>query len=444
MLIGMTTLVQAATTAIRSRLAGWLLVGVVLLALASALVPAVPAYPAGLLVWLAAAALGGRLAGAQRWQVRAMFVLGLLGLLAGLAGGADGRYLIQALEANQLVIAMLMGVSFLRLVTATDLDRPEPLPRGPAALIRTLVGGHLIGAVINFSTVMIIGDRLSAERGHLTPLQGMVVARAFSTAAFWSPFFAAMGITLVSAPEARLGTLVLVGIPLALLGLAQTAWDISRHPEAASTDGYPMHAGALWLPLLLAILVIIGHRLWPHLSVLTLVTLLSLIFALGWVLARQGRTGLTRAVAHVQTGLPRMGGEVSLFLAAAVLAAGVAALLDSFGIQVTLTRFGAVEAFVVLLIMVALAIVGMHPVTTVALVGSLLAPVVDDHNLLAMVFLMSWSLGVALSPFSGIQLALKSRYGVGTRALARLNWRYALYILVLDFLALWLYNLWAG
>jgi len=69
-------------------------------------------------------------------------------------------------------------------------------------------------------------------------------------------------------------------------------------------------------------------------------------------------------------------------------------------------------------------------------------PAIDDPNLLGLVFLMSWSLGVALSPFSGIQLALQSRYGVSARALLRLNRLYAPLVLVIDFLALHAYQLW--
>ena len=77
-----------------------------------------------------------------------------------------------------------------------------------------------------------------------------------------------------------------------------------------------------------------------------------------------------------------------------------------------------------------------------ALAGSLLMPAVDDPSLLGLVFLMSWSLGVALSPFSGIQLALQSRYGVSARALMRLNLSYAPVVLGIDFIALHAYQLW--
>ena len=259
----MTTSTVTATRPLwRTVSAGWTLAGVIALALAAALFDPWPAWPAGLLVWLAAALLLGSLKGAQRRQVRAMFALGLIGLTVGLLRGADLRYLLQALGANQTVIAMLMGVSFLRLVSGGDSDGPDTRPVGKAALIRTLIGGHLIGSVINMSTITIIGDRLS-RAGKLSPLQGLVILRGFSTAAFWSPFFAAMGIALISAPGAHMATLVSVGLPAAVLALAYSAWQIHRHPEAAETVAYPLHLGSLWLPLMLALLVMVGHQLWP-------------------------------------------------------------------------------------------------------------------------------------------------------------------------------------
>ncbi|PTY38861.1 hypothetical protein BGP77_10245 [Saccharospirillum sp. MSK14-1] len=417
------------------------MVGVIFLAITAALYDAWPAWSAGALVWFAALLLLGSLKGPQRWQVRAMFATGVIGLCLGLLRGADWLYLRQALDANQTVIAMLMGVSFLRLVGSAPVDGSDDRPTGKSALIRTLLGGHLIGSVINMSTIAILGDRLS-QAGRLSALQALVILRGFSTAAFWSPFFAAMGIALISAPGAHLATLVTVGLPAAAAALAFTVWQISRHPEVDHTLGYPMHLGSLWLPMLLAVLVMAAHRWWPDVSVLTLVTMIAVLFAPLWVTLRQGRAGVGATLDHIQLGLPRLGGEVSLFLAAAVMAAGVAATLASFNVEVRFEHFGANQAFAVLVIMIGLAMIGMHPVTTVALAGSLLMPAIDDPNLLGLVFLMSWSLGVALSPFSGIQLALQSRYGVSARTLLRLNRLYAPTVLAIDFIALHAYQLW--
>ncbi|MHA7880594.1 MAG: hypothetical protein ACX931_12430 [Saccharospirillum sp.] len=427
----------------RVTLAGWLLLSVVVAAVLAVLVPAVPAAIAGGLIWLVAILLkGGGIRGAQRIQVVVMVTVGGLGLVAGLLNGADSRHLMRALEANQMVIAMLIGVSFLRLVTAREVDAGESLPTGRGALLSTLAGPHLFGAVINMSSLFIVGDRLSRQQP-LTTLQALIMSRAFSLCAHWSPFFAAMGVALVSAPGAQLSTLATVGVPLSLVLLGYVYWDLSRAPDVDQLTGYPLNLRSLWLPLLLAVLVMASHQLWPEVPVLTLVTLIAVLVALFWSVLSHGVTGVYHSIAHVQTALPRQGNEVMLFLGAAVLGAGVAALLDSFDIQLSFATFGAHQAFLVLLIMVALAMLGMHPVTSVTLVGSLLAPVVDDPNLLALVFLMTWAFGAGISPFSGLQLSLISRYHVNAMALSRRNWRYALVVLAADYLALQLYVGWS-
>jgi hypothetical protein len=44
---------------------------------------------------------------------------------------------------------------------------------------------------------------------------------------------------------------------------------------------------------------------------------------------------------------------------------------------------------------------------------------VEDPNLLALVFLMTWAFGTGMSPFSGIQLSLISRYQIDAMAMLR-------------------------
>lgn len=420
-------------------LSGLVLLSILPLSILAALTDQLPGYMAGIPAWLALALLLPRQSHGQKAQRVALLALGILALLLSLIiGGSDSGYLLKALEANQMIVSMLVAVSFLRLVTVSGLERDEQLPPGPRALNGTLYGGHLIGSVINMSSVMILGDRLSAKRP-LTPLQGLILLRSFSNCAVWSPFFAAMGVVLISAPGSSLATLVTFGAPVALLGLLLSSWQIARHPEAAITPGYPLHLGALWIPTFLAVLVMIAHHLWPEVSVITLVTILSLLFTLLWLPVKRGNKAPSLLAQHVRHGLPRLGGEVTLFVAAAVLAAGIGALLLSLNIRLAPEHFGLTAAYVTLVVLVALAMIGMHPVTSAVLAGSILMPSVDDPNLLGITLLLSWSLGVGLSPFSGVQISLQSRYGIGAMTLLKMNRFYAPAMFTIAFATLAIY-----
>lgn len=420
-------------------LSGYLLIGMALAAVLNAFFSVLPGYLIGVPVWISALLLWPRLKSAQRKQTAVLLLTGAPLLLFGTVYGDDPQYLLKALEANYLVLAMLVGVSFLRLVAMQGVHSDEQLPRGRTALWQTLLGAHLIGSVINISSVLIVGDRLSA-RQPLQPVQALVLLRSFSICAFWSPFFAAMGLTLVSAPGAELKTLVLFGLPVALAGLLFSMWEVARAPAVEQARGYPMHLKALWMPLVLAVLVVICHEIWPAISVLTLVTLISILFAVSWLLLRQKRQGGRRLLNHIHEGLPGLAGEVMLFLAAAVLAAGVASSLNAFDLALAPEHYGALEACITLLVLILLAFAGMHPVTSVVLVGSILAPSVSDPNLLGLTMLMGWALGVGLSPLSGVQLSLRARYSIPAVQLMRLNRLYAPVMLLVCWAMLWLFT----
>ncbi|WP_369854458.1 hypothetical protein [Candidatus Thalassolituus haligoni] len=413
--------------------AGLLLLFALLLVLANALVVNFPAWMAGVPLWVATLLLAPQIKVAQRKQIGVLLLVGAAGLVFAGWSGSGGRYLLKAVEGNQMLLAMLIGVSFLRLVALAGITASEQLPRGQRALQQTLLSTHLFASVLNISAALIVGDRLRHARNNqpLQPEQGVVLLRAFSTCAFWSPFFAAMGLTLLSAPGSQLATLVLFGLPLALAALLFSAWEISRNPEAENALGYPLQWSSLWMPLVLAVLVIISHLIWSELAVLTLVTLIAMVFSFIWLALTRGIKGLNDVGQYITVGLPGLCSEIALFLGAAVLAAGVSATMNTLDISVAPEHFGALEACITLVILIVVAVAGMHPVTSVVLAGSLLATSVTDPNLLGLTLLMGWAVGVGLSPLSGIQLTLQARFGMSARAMMWANRYYALLIVPL-------------
>lgn len=422
--------------------AGWLLLAAILLSVASGIGLGVPRVLPGGAFWAAGLLLARRVSGLQRTQTLAMFAVGAAGLVyAWLSGGV--AQLDKALSANQALLAMLAAVSFLRLISLPEVDAGEPDPRGRAALWRTLLGVHLFGSVINLSAVMILGDRQTRRRA-MTPLQASVLSRGFALASHWSPFFAAMGIALSNAPGAQLLTLSSVGLPLAALGLLVAGWQLSRWPDAVDYIGYPMHFGALWIPALLALLVLGMHRALPAVPILSLISAMALGLTASVLLLRYGAAAITRFVGHVQAGLPRMSGELTLFLAAGVLAAGIASAVQSSGWTLDLLEFGATEASLLLLLMVAVSAAGVHPVISIATAHGILAPLAPDPNLMGITYLMTWAAGVSSSPFSGMHLAMHGRFGIDSRGFLRWNGRFTLFMLMVDIGVLHLYQAWQG
>lgn len=421
------------------RLSGYCLLATLVLTLMASLVWPQLAFIAGACAWFAAGRLFRAVQPMQQVQVVVLLVLGGAGLIYGLVQTGNLNWWLQAVTSNLGLLSMLLAVSFLRLVALSNLSAQEQLPRGPKALWRTLFGVHLFGSVINFSAPVIMADRLVAEQP-LSRIQSLVLARGFTLAALWSPFFASMGIVLVSAPGASLWKLMPVGLAVALVALLIAGWRLLQHPEAATTSGYPMHSQALFLPLFLAASVLILHLINQELAVLTLVALTALLLTLVLLVWRHGWLTIKYLRQHTEQALPGMSGETLLFLSAGVLAAGLGAAMQAAEFSLQLTSFGPWEAWLLLVVLVGISALGIHPLITIAAAGSLFAPWVDDPNLLALVFLMTWAMGLSLSPLSGTHLAMQGRYGIASYQFTRWNVGYIALLLLVQLLALYAYS----
>lgn len=425
----------------RRRLAGCLILFAMLAVAAGLLRLPISPVVAGVGYWSATWLLWPGLSRRNRLQALVLLLVGGVCLAVSAGLGAE-MSITRLLSSNSSLLSMLVAVSFLSLVSRPDDEKEASLPRGPGAVASTLGAVHLFGSVINLSSVFIIGDRL-ARRHTVSREQAIVLIRGFTAAAFWSPFFAAMAVSLSVAPEARLATLWRVSMPLAFCSLLLTGWQLSRQKPSEENalvkdfTGYPLHASGLMLPGLLAAAVLALHQWRPELSILAVITLLTPALTL-LILTLTRRKTVVSIAGLVNGRLPQMGNELALFLAAGVLAYGLENLLSSWGGSLPLEHFGAAEACLTYLAIVLLSLCGIHPIVCIALAGSVWAPLDPDHTLLALVFLSSWAVGTATGPLSGINLAFQGRYGIDSFAIMRWNSSYLVLMSGCVMVAIWL------
>ena len=425
----------------RDALAGILLT----LMIAASVAPGVSLLPAGLLGWTAALLLSYRLGGRQRIESAWPLGLGAAGIAWGTLHDTPPS-LTQVLAGNQGLVSLLAAVSFLRLVTRPEAaNRDAPPPRGRKALWRTLIGVHLFGAVINLSTVVILGDRMTTH-GRLGKRRALALSRGFAAAAFWSPFFSAMAAALTYAPGARLGIVVLAGLPMAALSLGLTAREIDPENSTLGAPfvGYPMNFGALWIPGLLVAIVLTVHALIPRWSILAIIALSAPLLTVVIHGVREGCNAWPPLKNHIEHGLASTVNELALFLAAGVLAAGLISLTGQLANWLPFDRFGPSQAGLLLLVMVGIAALGVHPIISIAACGVWLAPLHPEPNLLAITLLMAWAIGVPANPLSGLHLMMQGRYGIDGYAFLRWNAGYVLKCLGAAVLMLHLYGLLLG
>ncbi len=414
-------------------LSGWVLAAMVALAITHGLVPSFPSWPAGVCAWLAGALLLRFTRNTQKALLAALIGLGGLAIIFAVSRGAVPEW-IHLLDANVPLLAMIASVSFLRLVAgapgASGPDGAE-LPVGRRAFRHTAFSVAFLGSFINISAPILIGDRLAVE-GRLSRFTSQSITRVFSGCSAWSPFFGGMAVVLTYVSGAGLLSVMLAGLPFALIGLTVVIVEaqLRYREELAVFRGYPISVSSLWVPVVLAISVAIGSTIWPAVSILFIIAIAALSVSIVVLSVRTAPAKAARTVSnHIRHGLPGMVGELLLFLGAGFLAVGLTAIVETGVIGLPMDQFTAPVAGALLAGIVAVSALGLHPVIAVAAVTPMLAPLNPSPVLLAVTYLYGWSLGTCASPLSGTHLIFQGRYGTPSFRAAMWNWPYVLLML---------------
>lgn len=381
----------------------------------------------GVAFWLAITLLWRDLPTRNRRQVGALAAIGAALLVISRALYGQTLAWDQVLDGNTFVVAMLVGVSFIGLI-----NRRSPSPgtriRGGRGVITTWLSVHLLGAILNLSSVFLIGDQLKRSDGLRLP-QLLTLNRGLSSAAFWSPFFAAMGVAMGLAPQLDFAVVLAAGVPLAALSGVLTRLELARRFDLEHVEGISLSPHDLLMPVGLALLVLGFHYgLTPELSIVSIITFLLPATALAANLPRGLVLTSKRMVQHTRERLPAMRGEISLFLAAGLFTQGLSTFIDAAtgGQWVLFEHFGAGQAMLSYLAIVASAVIGLHPIIGISTLASLLNLDSANQTLVGMVALSAWAVGTATGPLSGINLSLQGRYGISGGVMMRHNLVYAL------------------
>ena len=366
-------------------------------------------------IWLTALAAIAILSKRSRRQSIALISIGITGIVY--ARWHDASIPWEALlHSNTTLLAMLIAVSFLALVAApTPTSRQRKLPTGNKGLASTLLANHLFGAVINVSSVIVIGERLKRYRNIDLPLAS-VLSLSFGLASLWSPFFAAMAYTLVLVPNMNLLMVMVIGAPTTLLGLTIIYWVNRKHNTG--TYGYPVKGRSFFIPSVLAILVIIGHEVWPYISIPIIIIFAASILVLAVLILEKRIQDIHQ---HCLTRLAKFNNEAAIFLSAGVFSTGVGLFVDTLSWHLPFTGYGALEASLTLIMGMLAARMGVHAIIIMALFNPLIQPLNPSPNLLAATYLAIWGLGMTFNPVSGTLLTMQGQFNLHGNQLARHN-----------------------
>lgn len=352
-----------------------------------------------------------------------LLVLSLIAFLYSYSNGFNIDF-SRAILVNQYLLTLLIGVGFLRLIATPKNEKVKKLPVGKKAFFKTYLGIHLFGSVINLSSLILVADKLY-KKSNLTNLQVVVLTRAFSTDAFWSPFFVAFAAAMTYAPNLSTSTILFTGLILTFIAFFITYFEVIKKYDVSTFKGYPIHFETLYLPFMLAIMVLITNYYYPEKKVILLIATFS--FALTFFILPV-KVGLLKSFKklsnHINEELPRMKNELALFLVAGMFGVSISTILIGLDIGFPFEKFDGFSASVLLFVLMFLSFIGIHPIISISILGSFANEL--NHTLLAAAFLMSWSITVATSPFSGLNLTMQARYDLKAIDIFKINIPYAI------------------
>ena len=189
-----------------------------------------------------------------------------------------------------------------------------------------------------------------------------------------------------------------------------------------------MQTDSLWIPAVLGSSVIIGHQLWPEISILVMISAAAILLTSGFLLAKSNQETTQQFYQHVRDSAPLKSRELGLFLGAGLLSVGAQAVFASFSDFHPFTSVSGVLLSILLAGGLGLSIVGVHPVVTISIIGPFLLPLEGDPNMIAVFFLCMWSLGTVASPFSGTNVIIRSQFGASGGELFRWNIGYVMFM----------------
>ncbi|WP_460525372.1 hypothetical protein [Conyzicola nivalis] len=364
--------------------------------------------------------------GAPRLIAVALTVSGLAALAV---GAADGRRpsLTDLLSVNQDLVGMLAAVSFLRLLSLGG-ETPRGRSSGVAAVTRTALVVHGLGSVINISAVAMAGDRL-ARAAPLRMADAMLLTRAYAAGAFWSPFWVAAAAAVSYAPGADAAVTIGLGLAVAVVVLLISMVDVYRAfgDDRSRYQGYPLTWAILRIPLALVVFVLAVHLSMPAVPIPRVVLIGSLVVALAGVLVSFGRRGFALLATHATAGLSGLRSETTLFVAAGVLTVGLQTLVPMIDVLLPVDGYGVWVAWASVIVMVVLAVVGIHPIVSLALVAVVVMPLEPDPTLFVLAATIGWGTAAAVGPTSGILMHVSARFGLDGLTLA---WRNAPFFVI--------------
>lgn len=369
-----------------------------------------------------------------------MFISG--GVLTAIKGqGLDAA--AQGITANLPLLTLLVLVPLLSIPLKMGgffdsilvyLKRYENHPRKMFAGITTVL--FFLGPILNIGAIRIVHELMKDLRLNATFLSKAYLV-GFSSTILWSPYYAAVGITLLYL-HVSIADYMSYGFGIAVLFLftGNVLFGFWLKKQNLGTDAQqrgdisPIHRKKIKLLafLILSLMIItVAAESVTHWSMLVLVSLLALVFPALWGLF-SSQWGLMKEhlIDYRDKSVPIMNNEIIMYISAGFFGQALKGTSFGQGINEFMTGLAQISfllfALLILVTMIVVTFIGIHQVVIVTVLATQMDPqmIGTSKEILAMVIMVAWAASSIISPVNPINLLVsglvkKSSIEVGIR-----------------------------
>ncbi|KKM10075.1 hypothetical protein SY88_15650 [Clostridiales bacterium PH28_bin88] len=426
----------------------------------------------GLLGWVSLLALVQCLPGSTGPARRSGIALLAMGIFLMLASRATFVQWLSAFTKNAVILAVMLTVPILGLplryggyFAPLEAFYTRYVYSRNRLYLLSSVMSLLIGVLLNFAVVPIVyqlSRGTSIEGGNR--IVSTAIVRGYGAAVFWAPGFISVGMML-HALNLEWTEILPTGLLLSALALglgwllemlrlkvfaAGTATPEGEEPKVSTIDWRKL--GELSMVGLILIVAILLVDLLTPFPVVNVIPLFAVFFPVAWSAAIGKKKDLKDEMTnYARSVLPNQRNDVVLFVSAGFF--GAALQVSGLGERMAAVMQGLGGYFpggpvaAILLSVIALGVIGVHPVIPITTYLANLNPaaLAISSRVLAVTLISSWALGSGSSPFSGVNLLMSGQAGVTSTEIGlRWNLGYTLILGVMVVLILSGLQSWVG
>jgi hypothetical protein len=336
------------------------------------------------------------------------------------------------------------AVFFLALTTLRDASETSPLVRRcgrhlvaqpPGRRYAALTaGGHIFGITLSYGAIellaaMVMRANTLESAGGSTDIQAirtrrmlLAIYRGFCVMNCWSPINIMTAVVSTAVPAAPMRLLLPLAFVVAV-GMTALGWIEDRlsgarlqtrgGPRPTTSESWMIHWRIVAL-ILLVMALAEGTAALLGISLVTGVTLLVPLIAIGWLGAQSWRFAgrgarslpglLLRRAQRFLLRVPTIRSEATVLGASGFMGVAIGNLLPGIGLTPLLAALPPITIpLLIPLLLIATGQLGLNPVAVVALVGAVIPHPVSfgvPPAVLAFACMLGWGLGVTMTPMS--------------------------------------------